>query len=144
MKKSTTKIPIPLKTIKVIPYGWTMLLFDDRELFNQYVSATLPAEMHQEYRVKSEGGPRGRTLTNTTSAVAVVGLFKNDAGECSAPGTIAHELLHVVLTIFEHIGLPVTEEVSEASCYLIGYLMDEVWPAIARNYDITLRSTGAT
>ena len=134
------KIPAPLKTISVIPYGWRLLLFDDREIFNQYIRATHPADMHAQHCVsKAEsGGPSGRTLINAPARLAVVGLFGNDAGECASLGTVAHELLHVVLAVFDYIEMPVTEENSEASCYLLQYLINEAWPVIVRNYSITL------
>lgn len=136
MRKS--KIPVPLKTIRAIPYGWRIALFDDRKAFNEYVKATVPPKHHEEMCVSMDRGPSGRTVTSTTERLAIVGLFANAAGECSAPGTIAHEMLHVVTAIFDHVGVPISAEADEAMAYLLGYLVEEAWAPLTRNYNITL------
>ena len=40
--------------------------------------------------------------------------------------TLVHELSHVTIKVLEHVGVPITSECSEAYCYLISNLMEEL------------------
>jgi len=54
----------------------------------------------------------------------------------ASSGTIAHEIFHVVDMIFRHINISLTKDSDEAYAYLIGYITDKYYEAIANTKPI--------
>lgn len=51
----------------------------------------------------------------------LVGVFDG------SPGTLAHEIGHAVIKVLESRGVPIDTHTSEATCYLVGDLVDQCW-----------------
>jgi len=114
------------------PYNWRLVLFDDKAQFNAYLKACGAPE---SAAVTDECG---RTSWNVKTRLVMIGVFPGPDGakvqSPAMPGTLAHELLHAILAIFDHISLPVDDRTSEAACYMLQHLFDPCFEALYRNY----------
>lgn len=64
-------------------------------------------------------GGTGHTAIISDSHV-LVGVFNN------SPGTWVHEVNHFCIHVFEYVGLPITHASSEAYCYYMDYILEQV------------------
>lgn len=98
-------------------YGGTVYFCTDREEFTQ-VYNHMTATKCEDYTEGSLGivsTPRG----HNGEAAYVVGVFDGSLN------TYVHELGHLAIDVLERAGCPITNEASEAFCYLIGHLAGE-------------------
>lgn len=75
-----------------------------------------------EAAVREDGGdevagPDALGITWLGTSGYIVGVFSRD------PGTMAHEMSHVALSILDRVGIDVQEANQEPFCYLLGYLV---------------------
>lgn len=127
------KIPKPINTMQVRPYGWQLALFDNRDQFVQYATAVGHKDVPPPAGV-------GCCWTDTSNKLAVIGVFRDASDAPAMPGTLAHELAHLVIAVFEHVGMPITEPGSEAFTYLLSDMFDPCYEAlILRDFELVRR-----
>jgi hypothetical protein len=108
---------------RVKPYMRSLALFSDPDAYADYVSKT--NGMGKQY-VTPEGS--GQCFAHKASKRCAIYVRAN-----AAPGTLAHEVVHFVLALFDEIGLVVNHDSSEAVTYLVQEIVDEFTPAL---YDV--------
>jgi hypothetical protein len=104
---------------EVACYGWSLAVFDGREAIAAYCA-------------KLEGGRRdyhvvppdhfGRFVPNPDHRAFAIWLEDG-----ASPGTLVHELTHLVIYLFDRIDLVMEHRSSEAATYLIRHLFDAIF-----------------
>lgn len=92
------------------PYPVKLTLVYDRELFEKKASKLIG------YTVQTDGCDG---MCADKEGKYLVGIFDNKVG------TVAHELNHVCISVFEYIGLPISDSNSEAYCYFFEHLIKQ-------------------
>lgn len=101
------------------PYPYTLLLFNERDAYSAYLRSTATeGDGDRHFRVSER--TFGQTAWKLTRKEFVVGVFRTPDGYDPHPATLAHELSHVLIGVFEQIGMPLNDDTSEAFCYLMG------------------------
>lgn len=63
----------------------------------------------------------GCVSTDDSGRNQVIGIFN------VTHNTIAHEVGHVVMNLFQYIGMPITDDTQEAFCYLTGKIHEQIY-----------------
>ena len=104
------------------PFGVLVHFGEDKEPMYEMMKGTLSDEAIAQARLHDY--KRGYAAMHSSGQM-VLWLEKPP----TTPGTIAaltHECLHIVFLLFDRIGVPISEENSEASAYMIDYLVGKI------------------
>lgn len=109
----------------ITPYNYTIYLIvgDDKEQRKQY------KKINAIDCWDGFNGCEGKALHLVDPNNIKVGVISLPSKE-SEVGTIIHEIAHIIIFCFEHIGMPINRETAEAFCYLQEDLLNQVIRAI--------------
>jgi hypothetical protein len=110
------KLPKPVKRFEIPIYGGEVLLYkDQREFWKAYEFLG----GRQEYE-SPKSGEAAHLTSDEGMNVYLVGWY-NDRFS-----TLAHEVTHTAIFLFEHVGIDPRDSCGEATAYLVGYLIDKL------------------
>lgn len=104
--------------MRMTPYRWVMSLWTNQ-------AAMCAAAKKMDAGTSGVCNCSGRTIALPDHAHVFVGVF-DGAGD-----TLVHELTHVVMRLFEEIGMPLNGDTTEAAAYLMGHLYQTCTDALA-------------
>jgi hypothetical protein len=112
------KLPKPVKRFEIPIYGGEVLLYkDQKEFWKAY--AFLGGR--QEYD-SPKSGEAAHLQSDEGMNIFLVGWY---SGTLS---TLVHEITHVMVFLFEHVGIDPRDSNGEVAAYLVGYLIDKLHP----------------
>jgi hypothetical protein len=101
---------------RIACYGWSLAVFDDRKAYAAYFAKLEGERRDYQLPPTDSFGRFGANVEHRAFAIWVTPL--------AAPGTLVHELEHLVIYLFDHIDLVISHASSEAATYLIRDLFD--------------------
>ncbi len=107
--------------LRLSPYKSGLYLFDDRQSFDEFICKYASRE--------AAGLDRSAAASSFTFADGdcAIGVFRCAHNRDAA---LVHEISHVIINLFYHIGMDVVPATSEAFCYLQEYLFDKCRSAL--------------
>lgn len=124
------KRPAPLAIIKLGPYPYDVVLFNDRAKYDRYREWSMKKPLG-EPELSTVDRCWARTCWLQGGKVYAVGVFHRDVG------SLVHELCHVIIGAFDDMNLQIKDQSSEAFTYLLDHMMKEcrqkLWPRKKRS-----------
>ena len=122
-----TTQPEPILRLRLTPYPREMTLFTDRAQFTEYLDRYCGCRNPGRCGHDVEPECTGRFVYMTDATEFCVGVFRPS----TQAADLVHELAHVVIALFDQIGLTIDHASSEAYTYLIAHLFNECARALA-------------